>query len=365
MRSLKLAALSTVFNLVFVACAHSDEAPDAPPPAEPPDGGDAGVVLDGASQDARSLISDAGPCDLAGGPLAGQNLYVAFDSDRDDGNRNIFVERVDGTNVTRITNYPGTEQDPAVSPDAKELAFASDESGSLEIWMLDLASNARTKVTSMGVAGADEPSWSHDMKSIAFRSGTDIHVIGVDGTGEHMIIKGPDTGYGGGVNMLNGFRRPRFIGDDAHLLISGVNEVYTVDLAGNIVRTIVDNGPYTATMASLSPDETELAVVRQCLQNSSTATVTREPAAADRADYCNGAGVEIVGYGTNPAAGPDRVVAYQSNSDLVSGGRSDILLTAPACTVDRPFDLTLGQGDNASPSWPPAGFVPPAGVGPT
>jgi len=50
---------------------------------------------------------------------------------------NIFSVNLDGTCLTQWTNNQGNNQEPALSPDHKSLAFASDRSGSFQIYLKD------------------------------------------------------------------------------------------------------------------------------------------------------------------------------------------------------------------------------------
>ena len=77
----------------------------------------------------------------------------------------------DGTDMRQLTGGAADDRDPAISPDGKFVAFASDRSGSgapaYHIWTLELATGALRQIT----AAADEdrmPSWSPDGREIAF-----------------------------------------------------------------------------------------------------------------------------------------------------------------------------------------------------
>ena len=58
-------------------------------------------------------------------------LWVVFASDRD-GNREIYVIRIDGTSLRRLTNHPAMDINPEWSPDGTRIAFESD-AGAIEI----------------------------------------------------------------------------------------------------------------------------------------------------------------------------------------------------------------------------------------
>ncbi|OAN48524.1 hypothetical protein A6A03_08050, partial [Chloroflexus islandicus] len=63
---------------------------------------------------------------------------IAFASDRD-GNWEIYVMNIDGSNVRRLTNHPATDDAPTWSPDGRQLAFASDRDGDFEIYILNVS----------------------------------------------------------------------------------------------------------------------------------------------------------------------------------------------------------------------------------
>jgi Tol biopolymer transport system component len=62
---------------------------------------------------------------------------LAFSSDRD-GNTEIYLMNVDGSNVVRLTNNLASDTQPDWSPDGKQIAFTSDRDGNTEIYVLDV-----------------------------------------------------------------------------------------------------------------------------------------------------------------------------------------------------------------------------------
>ena len=61
------------------------------------------------------------------------------------------------------------DQTPSFSPDGRRVAFASNRSGNLEIWLANLDGSNAVQLTSMGVS-SNSPAWSPDGRLIAFHS---------------------------------------------------------------------------------------------------------------------------------------------------------------------------------------------------
>ena len=59
--------------------------------------------------------------------------WIAFHSNVD-GNFEIYVIRPDGTDLTRVTDYPGLDQFPEWSPNGKQLAIRRDT----DLYLIDL-----------------------------------------------------------------------------------------------------------------------------------------------------------------------------------------------------------------------------------
>jgi serine/threonine protein kinase len=79
-----------------------------------------------------------------------------------------------------------SEYTPRISPDGRKMAFASDSSGYLEIWVSNPDGTGPMKLTDVKAAGSSaSPDWSHDGKQIAFDSNksgvSKIYVVGADG----------------------------------------------------------------------------------------------------------------------------------------------------------------------------------------
>ena len=69
----------------------------------------------------------------AGAAFPGQNGKIAFRSFRDGANAAIYVMNADGSAQTRITNGPGSDSDPAWSPDGRRIAFDVEAPDSVQL----------------------------------------------------------------------------------------------------------------------------------------------------------------------------------------------------------------------------------------
>jgi len=110
---------------------------------------------------------------------------IAFASERD-GNREIYVMNANGTNPVRLTNVFASDYRPAWSPDGTTIAFVSTRDGNPEIYLMSANGTGLVRLTSQGGYDAD-PTWSPDGKRIAFSSDREgsggIWVMNSDGSG--------------------------------------------------------------------------------------------------------------------------------------------------------------------------------------
>lgn len=110
--------------------------------------------------------------------------------------RNLWVMDL-GTGVPRLL-VPGVHQDlhPDWSPDGQWIAFASDRSGELEIWVVRPDGSGLKQVTS-GPGSKTWPSWSPDGKRILYTGSHEgrqgLWIVGADGSGAEPFAAGGDA----------------------------------------------------------------------------------------------------------------------------------------------------------------------------
>ncbi|HYN43939.1 MAG TPA: protein kinase [Thermoanaerobaculia bacterium] len=130
------------------------------------------------------------------------------------------------TTARPVTTLPGWEVDPAVSPDGSLVAFASNASGNVDIWLVEAAGGEARQLTDVGVPQAEapddfSPTWLPDGRSILFSS---------DRTGQRSIFR---------VSFLGG--SPRLVAEDADepaLSVDGTLLAFTRPLRSGHYRRI-------------------------------------------------------------------------------------------------------------------------------
>lgn len=83
---------------------------------------------------------------------------------------------------TRLTSDPYVESDPAWSPDGKQIVYASDRSGTMELWLRDMTRGTEHALTTTA-GGAALPAWSPDGREVVFQVqrglGTEIRAVDI------------------------------------------------------------------------------------------------------------------------------------------------------------------------------------------
>jgi Tol biopolymer transport system component len=103
-------------------------------------------------------------CANLGGP-SGEIAYESYQ----EGNAEIYLLNLDGSDPVNLTDDPGYDGTPAWSPDGTQIAFTSERSGNPEILILDLESGAVRQLTDGGGFNV-MPGWEPDGSGIVFTS---------------------------------------------------------------------------------------------------------------------------------------------------------------------------------------------------
>lgn len=178
---------------------------------------------------------------------------VAFVSDRD-GNREIYLVNLDGTDLRRLTFTPAPELWPSWSPDGQWLAFDSARDGNREIYTMEIASGNTIRVTNNPAVDGG-PTWSPDGQRLVFHSDRD---------GNHEIYTMDRAGS----------KITRLTYDDADdwapawspngswiafmSYRNGSAEIYRMDTAGGSLVNLTNN-PAEDAVPAWSPDGAQIA----------------------------------------------------------------------------------------------------------
>ena len=121
------------------------------------------------------------------------NGLMVFETDRD-GNAEVYVLNAFDQAITRITNNTVTDEQPALAPDAFQIAYVSSETGNREIYLTGIDRRTPTNLTN-NAADDFEPAWSPSGEWIAFTSNRDgnaeIYLMKRDGSELHNLTQNP------------------------------------------------------------------------------------------------------------------------------------------------------------------------------
>ena len=93
---------------------------------------------------------------------------IVFASTRHSTSADIYVKKVAGQTVTRLTGDPANDIQPTVSPDGNFIAYASDRSGNWDIYVMAADGRKPFQVTNT-LAHEVHPSWSPEIGRASWR----------------------------------------------------------------------------------------------------------------------------------------------------------------------------------------------------
>ena len=226
-----------------------------------------------------------------------------------------------------------------------EIAYASKQDGTIQVWLMDTNGNQLRKITNMP-AGACQPTWSPDGNQLAFTSpcdgrhdlypGAQIYVINADGTNLHLLPVPNDP---------QGDFDPAWSPNGQEIaftsLRGGSSHIFLYDLVTNVL-TQVTNTHYIDRQPFWEPTGTHLAFLRVFLYD--------QVWWVDVTDLANLQETQFSPYNNIsdywPAWSPDgKVVLY---SQILP--RIQSLPGRPDC-----FKPGIRHGETHSPGW--AGYV--------
>ncbi len=192
-------------------------------------------------------------------PAVSNGHLIAFVSTRD-GNGEIYVMNVDGSDVRRLTNWRLWDGYPSWSPDGKQIAYYSylaDKEWVIKV--MDADGGNQRQVTDNGICDG-APHWSPDGTRIAYSSAADciaehreIYVVNADGSNPRNLTQHDADDMGSSWSPDS--RQIVFASNR-----NGDYEIYVMDADGGNVRQLTENDAEEM-MAAWSPDGTQIAFV--------------------------------------------------------------------------------------------------------
>jgi len=192
----------------------------------------------------------------------------AFVGETQDGGRDIFLVNADGTGLQRLTTNPGPDDQPAWSPDGQSIAFRSIVNGLMDVWIIQVDGSGLRNLTALGdiriqSLGAERPAWSPDGSWVAYAWG--VRNMSPARSGLQMTRRdGSETRV---ITALGSFEdtEPSFspLGDRIVFRRTGagaVNRIMMTDLSGNLLDPGTDLG--MGRTPKWSPDGEWLVYVR-------------------------------------------------------------------------------------------------------
>jgi TolB protein len=151
------------------------------------------------------------------------------------GNANIFMMDLGSNATTRITSTAAIDTSPSFSPDGREIVFESDRGGKQQVYAMG-ADGSNQRRISFGDGAYSQPAWSPRGDYIAFTKqragGFAIGIMKPDGSGERILTEGfhnegPTWSPNGQYIMF--FRDPGG---------QGGGKLYMVDITGRVEQPV-------------------------------------------------------------------------------------------------------------------------------
>jgi Tol biopolymer transport system component len=188
---------------------------------------------------------------------------VVFTSNRD-GNKNIYSINIDGTGITRLTSYSGSDFYPEASPDGRKIAYASDIGGIWQIMVMDWDGKNKKQITHNSFR-CGYPSWSFDGKYIYFEAyingDWELYRVKSDGTEQKRLT------FNSTYNDWHPNGHPFKYEIIYESGVTGKENIYVMNHSGSGIRKIGGSGPRRR-VPDVSNDGTKITYMRYSGDNS-------------------------------------------------------------------------------------------------
>ncbi len=143
----------------------------------------------------ESLTQDLSPAWLpAPGSASSVSGTIAYASDLD-GDFEIWLVNIDGSNLRQLTNNDAMDISPAWSPDGSRLVFVSNRDGNDELYTMNADGSDVRRLTETPDTSESFPAWSPDGQFISFDSNRgnnwDVYIAKSDGSNPRRLTEHP------------------------------------------------------------------------------------------------------------------------------------------------------------------------------
>lgn len=180
---------------------------------------------------------------------------IAFHSNRD-GNQQIYLMNIDGTNQQRLSNNTYNDHGPVWSPDGSKIAFNSFRDGNYEVYVMNRDGTNQQRLTN-NPADDRASTWSPDGSKIGFQSTRDgnweIYLMNADGTNQQRLTNNPGEDA-----------HPNWSPDGAKIAFystrDGNPEIYVMNADGTNLQRLTNNSAEDY-VPKWSPDGSKIAFI--------------------------------------------------------------------------------------------------------
>ena len=165
-----------------------------------------------------------------------------YDANNDADVTNLWLVEIASGEHRQLTFGNGTDASPSWSPDGKTIAFLSNRSGKVQVWLISAETNTATQLTTLPNGVAAAPTWSPDGKHISFTARQQENEPG-----------NPNKPYRVTRNVY------RF--DGLGYVHRALNDIYVVDATSHALTRLTDSHAVNGNLR-WSPDSTKLLFTR-------------------------------------------------------------------------------------------------------
>lgn len=254
--------------------------------------------------------------------------------------------------LVKVTTAPGLEDEPAISPDGKSIAYTSDEHGNLDVFVRPLAGGEAIRLTDSDSDDA-QPAWSPDGTRIAFVSGRGrdgrLSIVLGQSLGNFMNANGGDlfvvpAAGGAPVKLLDNAFYPSWSPDGKSIAVQssrgGRWDIWKIEVAGGVLTQLTRDLDFDY-QPSWSPDGKTIVYGSGMPEPYRLKTVA-----------ATGGPTRVLTDGKDGVllkpvfASDGKSVLYSS----ARGGSLNLWRLSLAAKKAEPERLTLGEGDDVNPS---------------